>query len=355
MRTSAILRLPAAEHFLHRARSLQLGHAHALPILMNTLKRCLLAVTAAAALITPVGAQSAERRANLTGGGGNDGGKCTIEVSVDGAADVEIRGDRGFLRTISGQPAQWRRFECSGPIPVNPAEFRFSGVDGRGRQELVQDPRRASGAAVVRIQDVNGGAEAYTFDLVWRGGGVSTSPMAQPWGGRERNGRANDGAGACQDAVRERANQQYGLRDIDFRNLNADDNPGSNDRIVGSFEARRGDERDQYRFSCSVDLASGRVRGVEINQGRDGDRADRYRRRDDPNSACERAVEQRMQRDGYRNARVTSLNTDMRRNDWVIGRASAQRGNNGRADDFDIGCSVDPNNGSVRSVQGKRR
>jgi hypothetical protein len=322
---------------------------------MNTLERCFLAATAAAALITPVCAQSAERRANLTGGGGNDAGKCTIEVSVDGSADVEIRGDRGFLRTISGQPAQWRRFECSGPMPVSPAEFRFSGVDGRGRQELIQDPRRASGAAVVRIQDANGGSEGYTFDLVWRGGGVSTSPMGQPWGGRERNGRADDGARACEEAVRERANQQYGLRDIEFRNLNANDNPGSNDRVVGSFDARRGNDRDQYRFSCSVDMASGRVRGVEINQGRDGDRADRYPRRDNANLACERAVEQRMQRDGYRNAQVTSLNADIRRNDWVTGSASAQRGNNGRGYDFDIGCSVDPNNGSVRSVQVRRR
>src|SRR5689334_8306543 len=112
---------------------------------MNTFERCFLAAAAAAALITPVCAQPAERHANLTGSGGNDAGKCTVEVVVDGSADVEIRGDRGFLRTISGQPAQWRRFECSGPIPANPAEFRFSGVDGRGRQELVQDPRRASG------------------------------------------------------------------------------------------------------------------------------------------------------------------------------------------------------------------
>jgi hypothetical protein len=322
---------------------------------MNTLERCILAATAAAALIAPVWAQSAERRANLTGGG-NDSGKCTIEVVVDGAADVEIRGDRGFLRTISGQPAQWRRFECSGPIPANPAEFRFSGVDGRGRQELVQDPRRAGGAAVVRIQDSNGGAEAYTFDLVWRGSGVGSNPAGQPWGGRERGGRSNDGARACQDAVRERANQQFGLRDIEFRDLNVDDNPGSNDRVVGWFDARRGGDRNNsYRFSCSVDLNSGRVRGVEINQGRDTGRADRYSPRDEANSACRRAAEQRIERDGYRNVQVSSLDADTRRNDWITGSATAQRGNNGRGYDFDIGCSVDPNNGSVRSVQVKQR
>jgi hypothetical protein len=323
---------------------------------MNTLERCFLTVTAAAALTAPaVWAQTAERRANLTGAGGNDSGKCTIEVSVDGAAEVEIRGDRGFLRTLSGRRAQWRRFECSGPLPANAAEFRFSGVDGRGRQELVQDPSRGRGSAIVRIQDPNGGAEGYTFDLDWRGPGVSSSPTRQPWVGGDRADRPNDGARACQGAVRERANQQFGLRDIEFRDLNADDNPGSNDRVVGSFAARRGNERDLYRFTCSVDLASGRVRGVEINQGRDADRADRYSGRDDTNSACRRAAEQRIEQDGYRNVQVASLNADMRRNDRITGSARAQRGNDGRGYHFDVACSVNPDNGSVRSVQVKRR
>ena len=123
---------------------------------MNTFERHFLVLTAATVLIAPISAQTAERRATFTGGGGNDAGKCTFEAYADGSADVEIRGDRGFLRTLSGQPAQWRRFECSGPMPTNPGEFRFSGVDGRGRQELVQDPSRGRGSAVIRIQDSNG-------------------------------------------------------------------------------------------------------------------------------------------------------------------------------------------------------
>ena len=39
-------------------------------------------------------------------------------------------------------------------------------VDGRGRQQLVQDPRNG-GAATVRIEDSDGGAGTYTFDLMW--------------------------------------------------------------------------------------------------------------------------------------------------------------------------------------------
>jgi len=322
---------------------------------MNICERCLLTLAAATALIAPVCGQTAERRATFTGGGDNDTGKCTIEVYVDGSADVEIRGDRGFLRTRSGQRAQWRRFECSGPMPANPGDFRFSGVDGRGRQELIQDPRSGRGAAVVRIQDADGGAEGYTFDLVWRGGGFGPSPAGQPWGGRDRGASPNDAVRACQDAVRERANQQYGLRDIDFRNLNAEDNPGRNDTIMGSFDARRGNYRNTYRFSCVVDLANGRVRGVDISQGRGAATADRYAGGDDATSACQRAAEQRIQRDGYRNVQVGWLNADSRRNDTMAGTATAQRGNNGRAYEFNIRCSVNPDNGNIRSVQVNRR
>src|SRR3954453_19062021 len=55
-------------------------------------------------------AQSVQRtmRASITGAGG-DNGKCTIEVIVDGAADVEVSGDMGRVITLSGNPAEWRR------------------------------------------------------------------------------------------------------------------------------------------------------------------------------------------------------------------------------------------------------
>src|ERR1700682_3391422 len=120
--------------------------------------------------LTAMGAAFAQpRRATFRGGGNFDSGKCTIEVVVDGAADVEIRGDVANLRNLSGQYPQWRRFECTGPMPANPVDFRFAGVDGRGRQQLVQDPRNR-GIAIVRIEDPPGGSEGYTFDLFWSNG-----------------------------------------------------------------------------------------------------------------------------------------------------------------------------------------
>src|ERR1035437_3474541 len=91
----------------------------------------LLTVFAAVFVVAwPSGAQPQfERRATMVGGGSFDRGKCTIEVVVDGIAEVEIRGDQGIIRNIAGQPAQWRRFQCSAPLPRNPAEFRFQGID----------------------------------------------------------------------------------------------------------------------------------------------------------------------------------------------------------------------------------
>jgi hypothetical protein len=121
-------------------------------------------------LAVPMFAQQvATFRAQIRGGG--DHGKCTIEVDVDGVAEIEIQGDQGRMRTLSGNPSGWRRMECNQPLPQNPQGFRFSGVDGRGRQTLLHDPSSNRGIAVVRIEDPQGGREGYTFDIEWGGGG----------------------------------------------------------------------------------------------------------------------------------------------------------------------------------------
>ncbi|MCU1337655.1 MAG: hypothetical protein JWO19_3236 [Bryobacterales bacterium] len=121
----------------------------------------------------PVFAQRVDTfRAQIRGGGG-DRGKCTIEVDVDGVAEVEIRGDEGRMRTLSGNPSVWRRMQCNQPLPLNPGEFHFSGVDGRGNQILLRDPASNRGTAVVRIEDPQSGREGYTFDIEWRGAGGS--------------------------------------------------------------------------------------------------------------------------------------------------------------------------------------
>jgi hypothetical protein len=208
-----------------------------------------------------------ERRANFTGGGGPEG-RCTIEVIVDGAAQVEIRGDRAILRNLFGQVPQWRRFECTSPMPPNPVNFRFQGVDGRGSQKLVGDPRRG-GPAVIRIDDPDNGSEGYTFDVFWQGqGGVGFPPSGPPPGRPgpppDRRGRlsVDDAVRVCQDSVRAQANDRLRGSPIEFRRTTIDDKPGRNDWVIGTFEARRG----IYSFSCSVDFQSGRVRSADFQR-----------------------------------------------------------------------------------------
>jgi hypothetical protein len=210
-------------------------------------------------------AQTIERRANFTGGGGPQG-RCTIEVVVDGAAEVEIRGDRALLRNVYGQPPQWRRFECTSPMPSNPANFRFQGVDGRGSQKLIGDPSRG-GRAIVRIDDPDNGSEGYTFNVFWQGGGLP------PQGGPGFPGRGyrrlsvDDAVRICQDAVRAQANDRLRGVPIDFRRTGIDNQPGRQDWVVGTFEVRRGPGRpDLYSFSCSVDFVGGRVRSADFQR-----------------------------------------------------------------------------------------
>ena len=101
---------------------------------------------------------------------------------MDEVAEVDFSGDTGRLRTLSGRPATWTRIDCSAPMPQSMADFRFTGVDGRGRQTLVADPRQNRGVAVVRIEDPKQGIEGYTFDLEWKGGSSYTgSPSPGPW------------------------------------------------------------------------------------------------------------------------------------------------------------------------------
>jgi hypothetical protein len=120
--------------------------------------------------------------ANIRGGSGD--GKCTIEANVDDVAEVEVRGRTATIRTLSGAPASLRRFDCNQEMPRNPTGFRFKGVDGRGRQELVQSPSDR-GRILVRLEDSKGGSEGYTFDLTWTGSGSGS--------GYDRGGRGGYG------------------------------------------------------------------------------------------------------------------------------------------------------------------
>jgi hypothetical protein len=350
-------------------------------------------------LASQAGAQQYQRRATMIGGGSGDRGKCTIEVVVDGAADVEIRGDQGTIKNISGRPAEWRRFECSASLPANPADFRFAGIDGRGRQQLVRDPRNG-GVAIVRVEDSDGGTASYTFELMWGGGnnpgpdrGGNNSVIGNAIGGAitgmiNGENRAQDrdryperatvrftteqAVNACQDAIRGRAQERFGRRGVEFLNTRIDDNPGRNDWVVGMIDVHHdqyGQER--FRFSCSVNFDNGQVRSAQIEPTaeRDRDRGDRDRLDRDraPNpapaprftteqavSVCQDSVRQQAQ-DRFRGRRVEFLNTRIDdnpgRNDFVIGMVDVIRGRNMSEGRYKFSCSVNFDTGEVRSAQ----
>lgn len=242
-------------------------------------KRTYVVTFAAVATATLLSAQP--RRATITGGN-SDRGKCTIEVVVDGAAEVEIRGDSANLRNLGGRPAEWRRFQCNGVMPSNPSEFRFSGVDGRGRQELIRDPRNG-GPAVIRIEDRDGGAEGYTFDITWRGGYGNDYGQGRGddrydrgrgddrydrRGDRPRGGRFTEEQAiqTCKDAVADQVSNRYRTgRDVRFRRIGMEDGPGRRDWVSGVIDLRRDGRDESYRFACSVNFDTGRVRNVQID------------------------------------------------------------------------------------------
>jgi hypothetical protein len=321
--------------------------------------RFLLTVLTAAALAGPAGAQ--QRRANIIGGGNGDAGRCTAQVVVDGAAEVQISGDTATLRDLSGRPPQWQRFDCTGPMPAN-ANLRLS-ANGRGRTELVGTPRNG-GPAVVRIEDKEGGAQVYQFELSWNGGGqgyqggnpaYQTANPGYPatdrrddrpeW--RDRSGRfgSDQAVQVCREAVRDQAMQRFGTRDINVRRINIDDEPGRNDWVVGMLEVRRGGREDHMRFSCSVNFDTGRVRSAQITEPNLGSASrDVVAREMD---RCRDAVTDRIGAGRVEFGRMRI--EDREGSDLVLGTARS-RGRN-----FDFSCRVSPYSGNVRDLDVRRR
>jgi len=70
-------------------------------------------------------------------------------------------------------------------MPANPANFQFAGLNGRGHQNLIAEPRDGN-PAVIRIEDPEGGASEYTFRFMW-----SNNPAGQDRG--QSAARTNQG------------------------------------------------------------------------------------------------------------------------------------------------------------------
>jgi hypothetical protein len=102
-------------------------------------------------------------------------GQCDIRLQIDGEAEVSLRGDTVYIRTITGRDGRDDGSECNEPLPGRDVQdFEFSVRDSRGEIRLLAEPSRQSGSsAVVRIRDSKGGEGRYHFRIKWRltGGG----------------------------------------------------------------------------------------------------------------------------------------------------------------------------------------
>jgi len=201
--------------------------------------------------------------AQLTGGGGN--GKCTFEVRVDGVADVQIRGNQGYLQTKAGMPAQWVRLKCNQPLPRNPNNFRFAGVDGRGKQYMLRNPAQNNGIAVIRIEDPRSGYEGYTGDILWNGGNNN----GNPWNGGWWNDNWNGGGGwgppggnpgwnknvvpNCQNTIRRKIQQDAGGASVSFNGSPKTGQAGSFVMVDGNGygRANNGSQRT-FTYHCTM-------------------------------------------------------------------------------------------------------
>ena len=210
----------------------------------------------------PAAAQEFDRRAELVGGDPGHG-RCMVVVVVDGVARIEIRRAEARLIDERGAPAVWRHFECSTPVPGDPREFGLRPISGRGRVELLQ-PARDGAPAVIRIEDPQGGAGEYRFELVWRGGGGP--PMDRPIDrGFDRPFGSDDAIRVCQDAVRAQAHDRFHTDRMEIRRIGMDEGRDRREWVVGVLEVRRDRDRvEPFRFSCSVDFGGRRIRSVDI-------------------------------------------------------------------------------------------
>ena len=225
-------------------------------------------------------------------------GQCDIRLRVDNEAEISVRGDRVYVRTISGRDARDDGSECNEPLPArNVSGFNFEVRDRRNDIRLLSEPSQRSGyRAVVRIRDSDGGEGRYHFRLTWQmdgsnygrdpypapgdrrrgdyGRGVNPDDRRGDYGNDPRRNYGNAPRGdasnlgvaieACGDAVADRITGEYRYSDVDIRNIRADNGPGRNDYVVGEATGRRGRTNDAFSFSCRVDLTSGRVRTLDV-------------------------------------------------------------------------------------------
>jgi hypothetical protein len=178
---------------------------------------------------------------------------------VDGTSEVEIRGDRGTLRQIVGEPPHWERFECSGPLPYSSGDLHIRAIQGNGKMTLTHDSA-GGGVAVVRLTNLDPGDQLYTFDVFW-------TPAPPPTYTSSSADRAmvedDDAIQSCRTAVENRVRND-GYRYVRFGALTVDAQ-GPDDRVIGTATGDHRYGSDVFSFSCRVN-SYGQVRRLDVTR-----------------------------------------------------------------------------------------
>jgi hypothetical protein len=204
-------------------------------------------------------------------------GRCEIRVWVDNRAEVRMRGDTIFVRTLEGSKSRDEGSQCSQPFPYNSVrDFQIRQTAGRSRVSLAQEPGRMNNyTAMITIEDSQGGGDNYAFEVTWRSEGDANNAPAPFF----------DDVRACQDLVRQRFLSKNGRGSyIDFdnfadrqgqnQNQYQDQNRGQDqgqarnrnrnrnrdqETIQGRGSARSWSESRDLTYSCVVDSQRGQI------------------------------------------------------------------------------------------------
>lgn len=110
--------------------------------------------------------QEVRPRPNNNWGRDRGQGEMNIRLRVDEEVEVAVRGDRMFIRTLSGRWAQELGSDLSAPLPQKTVAVEFSKRGGRGRAWLIEQPSARNGFTLrFRVSDPKRGDGRYHIRL----------------------------------------------------------------------------------------------------------------------------------------------------------------------------------------------
>jgi hypothetical protein len=128
-------------------------------------------------------------------------------------------------------------------------------IDGNGRLTLTHnsdDP----GLATVRVVNLQGGDQVYTFEVWW-----SLRPPDTYISNEADRMVVEDAAQACQSAVENRIRSD-GYRYVRFNPIRSD----GNDFASGTATASSANGYENFSFGCVLDPADGHVRSINVTR-----------------------------------------------------------------------------------------